>query len=77
MNGLNKSNLLSAQASYKNQVQLYTLVAGIVVLVLIAGLLWRNNRHKQKAKLKIEESIRKIKTYTIPTDPIRKNGFTW
>jgi two-component system NtrC family sensor kinase len=45
----------------KNRVTLYGLIAGILILVLIAGLLWRNNRQKQKAKSNIESAYSELK----------------
>jgi signal transduction histidine kinase len=47
---------------YKNRVSLYGLLAGIAILLLVAGLLWRNNRQKQKAKTKIESAYAKLKS---------------
>ncbi|KAB7729286.1 tetratricopeptide repeat protein [Rudanella paleaurantiibacter] len=37
------------EEAYRTRITMYALVGGIVVLVLIALILYRNNRHKQKA----------------------------
>src|SRR6185503_4682806 len=58
---LKQQELVSDQLKYKNKVQLYTLVFGIIVLLLIAGILWRNNRNKQKAKTRIEKAYTELK----------------
>src|SRR5436190_2234999 len=44
-----------ARVRFKNRVSLYGLLAGVAILLLVAGLLWRNNRQKQKAKSKIKK----------------------
>jgi len=43
------SELQISQVKYKNSVRTYLFLAGIIVFVLISGLLFRNNRSKQKA----------------------------
>ena len=58
---LKQQELVSSQLKYKNKVQLYTLVSGIFILLLIAAILWRNNRHKQKAKAEIEKAYTGLK----------------
>ncbi len=49
------------QLKYKNKVQLYVLAGGIFILLLIAAILSRSNRHKQLAKLKIEKAYSELK----------------
>ena len=46
---LNQQKLVADQEKYKRKVQLYSLLGGVLALLLIAGILLRNNRHKQKA----------------------------
>ena len=58
---LKEKESAAAQLKYRNKVQLYSLVGGIIVLLLIAGLLWRNNRQKQKAKDKVEKAYSELK----------------
>jgi two-component system NtrC family sensor kinase len=59
---LKQQQLVEAQLRYKNRVQLYVFAGGIFILVLIAIILWRNNRQKQKAKEKIEKAYGELKT---------------
>ena len=59
---LKRQEILSYQARYKSKVQLYSLATGLFVLLLIAAILWRNNRQKQKAKLKIEHAYFELKS---------------
>ena len=41
---------------FQNRLRTYMLSGGLVVLLLLAGILYRNNRQKQKAKIKIEKA---------------------
>jgi signal transduction histidine kinase len=59
---LKQQQLVAAQLKYKNRVQLYVLAGGIFILVLIAVILWRNNRQNEKAKEKIEKAYGELKT---------------
>lgn len=73
---LKQQEILSAQAKYKNKVQLYILVSGLFFLLLIAGILWRNNRHRKKVyallerqkqetdlqKMKVEHAFEELKS---------------
>ncbi|MBD0377929.1 MAG: hypothetical protein ICV51_20165 [Flavisolibacter sp.] len=58
---LKRQQMMAAQLQYKSKVQLYTLLSGLLVLLLIAAILWRNNRHKQQAKQKIEKAYNELK----------------
>jgi two-component system NtrC family sensor kinase len=46
-----QSNIVEAKKEYKNQVRTYMLTAGLIVLILLAGILFRNNQIKQKTNL--------------------------
>jgi signal transduction histidine kinase len=59
---LKQQEILSAQARYKSKIQLYALAAGLLVLLLIAVILWRNNLQKQRAKIKIEQAYNDLKS---------------
>ena len=73
---LKQQEIASAQAKYKSKVQVYILIGGILVLILIAGILWRNNRNRMKAytllekqkqetdvqKTKVEHTLEELKT---------------
>ena len=58
---LKQQEIIAAQNKFKSRVQLYLLVTGILVLLLITGILWRNNLHKQKSKTKIEKAYSELK----------------
>ena len=47
--------------SYRNNVKMYVLGAGLAVLLFVALLLFRNNRQKQKAKISIEKAYKDLK----------------
>ena len=59
---LKQQEIIAAQAKFKSQLQFYVLVTGLLVLLLITGILWRNNIQKQKAKSKIENAYAELKT---------------
>ena len=46
----------------QNKTRSIGLLSGVIVLLLIAGLLWRNNLRKQKDKLKIEQAYIELKS---------------
>jgi len=58
---LKQQELIADKATYKNKVQLFMFTAGILALLVISGLLVRNNRHNKKAKRKIESAYAELK----------------
>ena len=59
----------TANTAYRSRVKQYLLIGGLLVLLLIAFILYRNNRHKQKAnalllqqKEKVESTLTKLKS---------------
>ena len=59
---LKQQEIISDQAKFKSRVQIYVLVGGLFVLLLVTVILWRNNKQKQKAKNKIEKAYSELKT---------------
>jgi len=59
---LRKQDIEAAQIQYQNKIKIYALLGGSVVLLLLAGILWRNNRQKQKAKIEIEQAYSELKS---------------
>ena len=51
-----------ARRQYETKVKIYTLVAGLTVLLLIAFILYLNNRQKQKANLLLTQQKEKIES---------------
>jgi C4-dicarboxylate-specific signal transduction histidine kinase len=47
---------------FRNKVETYSMLAGLVVLLLLAVIFYRINRQKQKAKLKIEKAYDELKS---------------
>ena len=45
----------------QNKIKMYSLLAGLVFFLSMAFILWRNNRQKQKAKIKIEQAYEVLK----------------
>ena len=50
------------QEQRTNRLRIYSLLAGLLAVVLIAFILWRNNRMKQKAKVSIEKAYDDLKS---------------
>jgi len=73
---LKRQEMIATQVKYKSKVQLIALASGLLVVVLIAGMLWRNNRHRKKAykllqtqkqetdfqKVKVEQAFDELKS---------------
>jgi signal transduction histidine kinase len=54
--------ILEAENDYKNRVRIYALAAGFLIVLLFAGILYRNNLAKQKANKEIEKAYRELKS---------------
>src|SRR5262249_11149712 len=52
----------AAKTAFKNKVTQYGLLAGLAVFLLIAFILYRNNRQKQKANKVLETTLTDLKT---------------
>ena len=52
----------TAKAAYRSQVKQYVLIAGLMVFLLIAFILYRNNRHKQKANALLQQQKEKVES---------------
>ena len=50
------------RTALKNKIRLFALLGGIVILILFASVLWRNNQRKQKDKIKIEQAYNELKS---------------
>jgi C4-dicarboxylate-specific signal transduction histidine kinase len=46
----------------QNKIKIYSLLAGLVILILIGFLLYRNNRQKQKANKVLENTLTELKS---------------
>ena len=52
----------AAKTAYKNKVTQYALVSGLAVFLLVAFILYRNNRQKQRANKILETTLMNLKT---------------
>jgi two-component system NtrC family sensor kinase len=52
----------AAKLQSQNRLKMYSLLGGLFTVLAIAGLLFRNNRQKQKAKTKIEKAYAELKS---------------
>ncbi|HET6722000.1 MAG TPA: ATP-binding protein [Chitinophagaceae bacterium] len=50
------------RTAYKNRVRIYILLLGMIGIMIIAFILFRANRQKQRAKLKIEQAYNNLKS---------------
>jgi two-component system NtrC family sensor kinase len=50
------------RVSYQNRLKLYALIAGLGILLLVALILFRNNRQKQKANKVLENTLSDLKS---------------
>jgi signal transduction histidine kinase len=57
-----KQQIETAKTAYKNKVTQYGLIGGLTVFLLIAFILYRNNRQKQKANRVLETTLMNLKT---------------
>jgi two-component system NtrC family sensor kinase len=53
--------IIEKQAQYRNSVKMYSLVAVVGVFLVLAIILWRNNRHKQQANEQIQKTLAELK----------------
>jgi signal transduction histidine kinase len=58
---LRLQNIEKEKVVYQNKIRIYFLLAGIGVLLLLAIIFYRNNRQKNKAKIKIEQAYNDLK----------------
>ncbi len=57
-----QKELEEAEVAYRNRLRLFGLITGLAVLLIIAFILYRNNRQKQKANILLQQQKRKIET---------------
>ena len=55
-----QKELEDARISYRNKLKIYGLVTGLAALLIIAFILYRNNKHKQKANVLLHQQKEKI-----------------
>ena len=59
---LHEQEQLQQQQTLKNRVKVYGLLTALIVFLIIALLLYRNNRHKQKANALLQQQKRKVES---------------
>jgi two-component system NtrC family sensor kinase len=57
-----KQQIEAAKTAYKNKLTQYALIAGLAVFLLVAFILYRNNRQKQKANKVLQTTLMNLKT---------------
>ena len=57
-----QQEIAAAQINYQNKLKQYALIAGLGVLLLVAFILFRNNRQKQKANKVLETTLTNLKS---------------
>jgi signal transduction histidine kinase len=56
------ANLEKEKAAYQNKIRIWSLLVGIAVILLIAMILYRNNRQKNKANLILQKTLSELKS---------------
>src|SRR5439155_22993902 len=59
---LRQQEIQKEQQQYQTRIRTYMLIGGLAVLLLVAGILYRNNIQKQRAKTKIEQAYNELKS---------------
>ncbi len=59
---LRQQEIKEEQRRYQNRLRTYMLGGGLIAVLLLAGILYRNNLQKQKATVKIEKAYEELKT---------------
>ena len=59
---IREHEFIASQEKYKSRIQRYIFGSGLLCLLLIAGILWRNNLQQKKAKNRIEAAYKDLKT---------------
>jgi len=57
-----QKEIAAAKINYQNQLKQYALFAGLGILLLVAIILYRNNRQKQKANAVLEKTLMDLKS---------------
>jgi len=50
----------AAETQVRNNIRMYVLLAGVLVLLLLAFVFWRNSRHRKQANLQLQEQKEEI-----------------
>ena len=57
-----QKELEEAQTAYRNKLKLYGLLTGLAVLLIIAFILYHNNRQKQKSNIALQQQKEKVES---------------
>jgi signal transduction histidine kinase len=57
-----KQEIAAAQQQYRDKVRMYTLIAGIVLLLLLAIIFWRNSNQRKRANKLLQSQKEEIQT---------------
>ncbi len=57
---LQQQEIEAAKIQYQNQVKMYAMLASLIIFLLIAFILWRNNRRKQKLNTLLQKQKEQI-----------------
>ena len=57
-----QTEIEASESKYQNRLRMYFLLGGFIALLVIAGILFRNNRNKQKANALLQQQKEKIES---------------
>jgi two-component system, NtrC family, sensor kinase len=69
-----QTEIEAATIAYRNTLRQRGLIGGVVLFLIVAVVLYRNNRQKQKTNKILETTLSNLKSTQAQLDPIRKNG---
>ncbi len=52
----------ASELKYQNRLKMYSLLGGLIALLIIAGILLRNNKHKQKTNIALNQQKEKVES---------------
>jgi signal transduction histidine kinase len=57
-----QADIQAAQKDFRNRLQVYSLIGGLAVILIIASILYRNNRQKQRTNVVLEKALSDLKS---------------
>jgi two-component system NtrC family sensor kinase len=62
---LRRQQLQAAEATFQNRLRMYSLLAALGIILLVALILWRNNRQRKKANILLRQQKEEVQTTLI------------
>jgi two-component system NtrC family sensor kinase len=59
---LRQQEIINAEIQYKNRLKTYGLIAGLIIFLVVAVILWLNNLQKKRANLQLQQQKKKVES---------------